>query len=90
MQTNYTKLADLYAVSKARSDEAAKETAALRLEVLATGKSEICGDAYRVTISVEEREWLDRAKARALLSPQDLARISKKQRTTFVRVKGAL
>ena len=90
MLTNYTKLADLYAITKARADAAATELAALREQIIATGKEALDGDAFTVTVSLAETTRIDTKEARKLLKPAQIAKCEKTSMTTTLRVKAAL
>ncbi len=74
MLTNYTKLADLYAVAKAEVEAAAARMEALRMQVLETGEAELIGDAFALKVSRFDQSRLSTELARKYLTPSQIAK----------------
>jgi hypothetical protein len=87
MPTNYTKLADLYAIAKAEEDAAAKRAKALREQILETGREILVGDAYTVTVSLYETTSIVRGEVEKLLTPEQMKRCQKVGTATRLNVK---
>lgn len=90
MQTNYTKLADLYAVAKAEFDKAEVKLKELREQIIETGRETLEGDAYQVTVSLSESSRINAELAKKHLTKVQLAKIYKASDVTTLRVKAAL
>lgn len=89
MNTNYTKLADLYAIAKARADQAAAEAEALRQRILASGEAELVGDAYALKVSRFEQSRLSTEKAREYLTPAQIRKCTSVSESSRITVKAA-
>ncbi len=87
MTTNYTKLADLYAIAKAEADAAEKRAKALRDQIRALGMETVTGDAYDVTIGLSERVSLDRKALIELIGESAVEACSKTTLVETLRVK---
>lgn len=89
MSTNYTKLADLYAVATAKAEQAAKEREELRQRILASGEAELIGDAFALTISRFEVSRLSTEKAKAFLTPAQIRKCTSASESSRITVKAA-
>ena len=90
MTTNYTHLADLYAVAKAEAEAVQKRLADLRAAILATGRETLVGDVYTVTVTLSERETLDSKAVREILTAKQLEAVTKTTEVETIRVKASL
>jgi len=86
MLTNLT-LADRYANAKARADEAEAILKAIREEILATGVERLDGAFASVTVALSERSSLDSASVKKMLTPEQVAAVTKVSLVTTLRVK---
>lgn len=87
MQDDFHKLADLYAQAKARADAAAEELEALRKQILETGSDKVLGDFYMVAVNISERVTIDSKKVREILTPDQVASVSRTSEILSLRVK---
>lgn len=91
MKTNYFKAADIYAVAKAKADQAAAELEAARLAVIAeaAGAKRIDGEVYAVEITTYETSRLDTKAAREYLTPRQIELCTKTSDATRITIKPA-
>lgn len=87
MPTNYTKLADLYAIAAAEADAAKKRAEALRKQIIEAGAEYQFGDAYTVQVALSERSSLDRKAVEEILSAEQVAGCMKKTLVESLRVR---
>ena len=71
--TNYTKIADLYAIAKAEADAAAERVAVLRDKILESGETELNGDAFAIKVSIFEQARISTTEARKFLTDKQIA-----------------
>ena len=90
MSTNYTKLADLYAIAKAEEDAAKKRSEALRKQILEAGQEYVFGDAYTVQVALSERSSLDSKAAKAFLTEAQIAECTKVSLVETLRVRAQI
>jgi hypothetical protein len=83
--TNRT-LADRYAEAKLAADAANAALAALRKEILDSGREVFVGDDHNVVVVLEERSTLDTAIVRKELTPAQIAKATKVSLVTKLHV----
>ncbi len=88
--TEYTHLADKYAIAKAKLDAAKKEIERLRLEVLEEDKAELVGDCYTVTVGVSIQSRFNADKAKMLLTPEEVGSCITEVKVETLRVKATV
>ena len=86
--TNFATLADRYGSLKAEIEALTKQLDAVKGEILEAGAEEFVGTCYTVSVGLSERTSLDTKKAKAFLTPAQVAEASVTQVITTVRVRG--
>ena len=85
--TNIAALADKYAAAKIAADAAVEAAEAIKAEILATGRDEIIGDRFKVSVGLGERTSVSAKEVKELLSPELFAKVSKTTVYPSVRYK---
>lgn len=85
--TNYSKLADLYAIAKAEADAAKAKADALKKQIEECGLELIEGDAYDVKVSLSESTYFTKGKLQTLLSADQIAAVASKSLSTKLTIK---
>jgi len=80
-------LADRYAIAKEALDAAEKLVKELRREILATGGDVVEGDYCNVIVSLSERNSLDQAMVRSMLTEEQIAECTKTALIETLRIK---
>lgn len=83
-------VADQYAMLKAEAEQIAKKLETLRKQILATGQETVKGDFYTVEVGLSERSSLDTKAVKNLLTPAQIAEVTKTSLVETLRVKAAL
>ncbi len=86
----YTKLADKYAIAKAKLDAAKTEVDRLRKEVLEEDRAELVGDCYTVTVGVSLQNRFNADKAKMLLTPEEVGSCIVEVKVETLRVKATV
>ena len=85
--TDLAALADRYALIKAEIDGLERLLAAAKAEIKAAGREEIVGATAIVTLSLSERNSLDTAAVKKILTPEQIAACTKTTLVETIRVK---
>lgn len=85
--TNLATLADEYAALKAQIEQQEKLLKAMRAEILATGQELIVGERAIVEVNLSERNSLDTARVKQMLTEDQIAAVTKTTLVETLRVK---
>ena len=82
----YSELTDELGQLLAAKNDIAKREREIKDILISHGAAEVDGDLFRATIAETVRETLDAAKVRAILTPAQIARCTKRTPMATVRV----